>query len=144
MHPSTQSRLLRLLTPTLRSPTTLHPLSRWSVDMVCRDPTLVIRLRTRSHSWPISSNDRHLVRGVNFLRLTRGSLGSLASFTAAALLGEERCDPGAVDEVACSSKGRTEEEIEEDAWRILVLLRGERADVLTFAGQRCSCLARQY
>ena len=78
-----------------------------------RDPALVVRLRTTRHRWPISSNDRYLIGGVDFLGLPGGALGALAAFPAAALLGEERGDPGAVDEVEGAGEGGEEEEVEE-------------------------------
>lgn len=80
-----------------------------------RDPTLIVCLRTRCHSWSIRSQNTHLVRRINFLRATRGALSAVAAFASARFLGEEGGDPGVVDEVACASEDSEEEEVEEDA-----------------------------
>lgn len=80
-----------------------------------RDPTLIIRLRTGRDGGPIGSNHGDLVRGIDLLGLAGGFLGALGAFAAALFLGEERCDPGAVDEVAGAEEGGEEEEVEEYA-----------------------------
>ena len=103
-----QSASFSLLTPALGSATALHPLSGRPIDMMRRDPTLIVSLRTRCHGWSISANDRNLISWVYFLASQR-PLGPLASFTSAALLGKESGDPGAVNEVACPPKGKTKE-----------------------------------
>ena len=79
--------------------------------MVGWNPALIIRLGTRCNSRSVSTDNRNLVSRVDFLRLARGTLGPFASFTAAALLGEERGDPGTVDEIAGPEKGGQEEEV---------------------------------
>lgn len=63
--------LFRLLAPAFRSPTTLDSLGLRLVDVVRRDPAFIIRFRARGNRRPIGSHNRNLVRGVNFLRLTR-------------------------------------------------------------------------
>ena len=103
------TNLLRLLALALWSSSTLHPLSLGPVDMMRRNPTFVVRFRARSHSRPIGSDDRNLIRGVNLLGLTGRLLCALAAFASATLLWEESTDPGAVDEVTCAAKCSAEE-----------------------------------
>ena len=75
--------------------------------MMSGDPALIISLRTCRHRRSIGTNDRHLISWIHFLA-SQGSFGPFASFTAAALLGKESSNPGAVDEVACPSEGKAE------------------------------------
>lgn len=110
--------LFRLLGPALGSPAALGSLSLRLIKMMCRDPALIIRCRARGHRRSIGSHDGNLVSGVDFLRLARRLLSTLAAFPSATLLWEERADPGAVNEVACASKGSTEKEVEKYAARL--------------------------
>jgi hypothetical protein len=91
--------------------------------VLSRDPALVetASLRAASDSRAISSDDRNLIGGVDLLALAGGARGALAAFAAAALLGEESGDPGVVDEVADAAEGGKEEEVEEDAGRVMLV-----------------------
>ena len=100
--------LFRLLGPALGSPAALDSLSLGFVDVQCRNPRFVISFHTRGHRRSIGSHDGNLVSGVDFLRLARRLLSTLAAFPSATLLWEEGADPGAVNKVACASKGSTE------------------------------------
>lgn len=82
--------------------------------MVSWDPALIICLRTTRHSRSIRPDDGDLVSWVYLLRPPRGLFRALAAFTSAAFLGKEGGNPGVVDEVACTTEGSAEEEIEED------------------------------
>ena len=70
----------------------------------------------------IGANDGNLVGGVDLLGLAGGALGALAALAAALLLGEESGDPGVVDEVDDAAEGGEEEEVEEDAVRMVALV----------------------
>ncbi len=63
--------LFRLLALALGSPATLDSLSLRSVDVVRRNPAFIIRFRTRGNGRSISSHNRDLVGGIDFLRLAR-------------------------------------------------------------------------
>ena len=104
------------LPPTLRSRSpTLHPLRLRPIDVMRRDPTLIVGLRTRRNSRTIRSQDAHLVRRINLLGAASGALSTVAAFASTRFLREEGGDPGVVDEVACSGKDGQEEEVKEDA-----------------------------
>lgn len=79
------------------------------------DPAFIIRLSPARHRRAISPNNTDLVGGIDFLGVARGLFGAFAAFATAALLWEKSADPGAIDEVTGASKGREEEEIEEDS-----------------------------
>lgn len=111
---SSRKLLLRLLAPALWPCTALDPLCLRPVDVMCRDPAFIISRCFRSHRWSVGSNYRDLITRINLLRLSRGFLGTFAAFASTAFLGKEGSDPGAVNEIACSSEGGAEEEIEED------------------------------
>ena len=83
------------------------------------DPALVesTSLRAAGDSRAVGTDNGNLVGGVDLLGLAGGTLGALAAFAAAALLGEESGDPGVVDEVDDAAEGGEEEEVEEDAGR---------------------------
>ena len=83
--------------------------------MVGWDPAFVISFGARGNRRSISTNNRNLISRVDFLRLARGALSPLATFTTTALLGEKRGNPGAVDEIAGSEEGGQEEEVQEYA-----------------------------
>lgn len=101
--------LLRLLAPAFGSPATLDSLGLRLVDVVRRNPTFIISFRARGNCRSIGSHDGDLISGVDFLRLARRLLSTLAAFSSATLLWEEGADPSAINEVACASKGSTEE-----------------------------------
>lgn len=96
--------LFRLLGPTLRSSTTLDSLSLRPVNVMRRNPALVVRRSFGGYSWSIGSHDRNLIGWIDWLRLARRSLGAFTAFASTTLLGEEGGDPGAVDEIACASE----------------------------------------
>lgn len=83
--------------------------------MRSRDPALVVGLGTRSDSGAVSANNSDLVGWVDLLRSARRALGTFAAFAAALLLGEERSDPGVVDEVDGSAENAEEDEVKENA-----------------------------
>ena len=87
----------------------------WLIDMVGRDPALIVSLGTRSHSRSIGTQDRDLVIGINVLRRAARLLGSLTALAAALLLREQCRDPRAIDEVDGTHEAGEEEEIQEDA-----------------------------
>lgn len=89
--------------------------SLWALEVLGRDPALIIGLRTASDSGTIGANNRSLIRGIDLLRATGGLLSTLATLAAALFLGEESGDPGVVDEVDGSGKGGQEDEVEEDS-----------------------------
>lgn len=101
--------LFRLLAPALGSPASLDSMSLGPIDMVRRNPAFIIRFRARGDRRSIGSQDGDLVRGVDFLRLARRLLSTLAAFSSSTLLWEEGADPGAINKVACASKRSTEE-----------------------------------
>ena len=85
------------------------------------DPALVVAgLGAARDGGAVGAHDRHLLGRVDLLALARGALGALAALAAAALLREERRDPGVVDEVAGAAEGGGEEEVEEDAGKDIV------------------------
>lgn len=60
------------LAPAFRPrPAALHSLGFWPVDMVRRDPALVIRLRAAGDRGSVRPYDRNLLRRINFFRSTR-------------------------------------------------------------------------
>jgi hypothetical protein len=89
------------------------------------DPALVesTSLGTSSDSRAICANNRDLVGRVDLLGSLRGSLSALAALTPPLLLREQSRDPGVVDEVAGAAEGGEEEEVEEDAVELLLVLR---------------------
>jgi hypothetical protein len=90
------------------------------------DPALVesASLCAAGNGRAVGTNNGNLVGGVNLLSLAGGTLGALAAFAAAALLGEESGDPGVVDEVADAAEGGEQEEVEEDAGKGVALVCG--------------------
>ena len=102
--------------PTLRPPAA-HAPSLGSLQVARRNPTLIVSLATSGDRGSISTNDRHLLRRVDLLRLAGRALSALAALAAATLLREECRDPGIVDEVAGAAEGCEKEEVEEDAAR---------------------------
>ena len=107
--------LFRLLVPALGSPATFDSLSLRFVDVVRRDPAFIISFRARGYRRTVGSYNRNLVRGINFLRLARRLLGPFAAFASATLLWEQGANPGTVYEIACASKGSSEEQVEKYA-----------------------------
>lgn len=95
---------LRLLASTLWPRSTLDSLSCWSVQVMCRNPALIVSLCARGHRRPIGSKNGYLVSGIDLLRLAGGPLGPFAAFTSTSFLRKERDDPGAVYKVTCSSE----------------------------------------
>ena len=85
-----------------------------------RDPALIVCLGATRHRRAIGTNNANLIGVIDFLGTARGFLGTLAAFTAAALLGEEGGDPGAVNEVAGAGEGGEEEEVEEDTVGVMM------------------------
>jgi hypothetical protein len=82
--------------------------------MGCRDPALVVRLRTRGNRRAVGTNNGNLVRGIDLLGATGGPLSALAALAATLLLREESGDPGVVDEVDGSAESAEDDQIEED------------------------------
>lgn len=79
--------------------------------MVGWNPALIIGLGARGNRRSITTNNSDLISRVDLLRLAGGTFGPLASFTAAAFLGEKGSDPGAVDEIAGSEEGGKEKQV---------------------------------
>lgn len=134
-----ERHLLRLLTSALRSCAALDPLGLWLIDMMRRDPALVVCRCLGSHGWSIGSDNGDLISWINLLRLAGRFLGAFAAFASTALLGKECTDPGAVDEIACASKASGEEEVKEDAIVGISEPPSNRQDFnpeLTFVDQR--------
>lgn len=102
-------RLLRLAPALGPRPAALDSLGFWPVDVVRRNPALVIRLGAAGDRGSVGPYNRDLVRRINFLRSERRLLGPFTSFSTTALLREESADPGAVDEVTGASKGSEED-----------------------------------
>lgn len=65
-----------------------------------RNPRFIVRLGTARDGRSISTSDADLIAWVDLLAAAGRGLGALAAFAAATLLGEERADPGVVNEVA--------------------------------------------
>ena len=103
----------------LRGGAALDALGSWAVQVVLRNPALIIcllGLSTSSDSRSICANDRNLVfRSHSLLGATGRTLSALATLSAALGLWEEGLDPSLVDEVESSSEGCEEEEVQEDA-----------------------------
>ena len=78
------------------------------------DPALVVSLGASRHSRSICTSHGHLIGWVNRLSSSR-SLRALAALASSLLLWEQGGDPGVVDEVAGSTEGACEEEVQEDA-----------------------------
>lgn len=79
------------------------------------DPGLVVCGGAGSDGWAIGADNGYLLSRSDLLDASGSTLGTLATETTALLLWEEGGDPGAVDEVAGTAKGSSEEEVEEDA-----------------------------
>jgi len=79
------------------------------------DPRLIVSFRTGCDSRTVSTDDGDLVGGVDLLAAAGRLLGAFAALAAAALLWEERGDPGCVDEVAGSAESGGEEKVEKNA-----------------------------
>lgn len=71
-----------------------------SLQMMCRNPTLVVGLCAACHSRTIGADNANLIGRVDLLRPSRGLLGPLATLAASTLLWIERGNPGIVDEKA--------------------------------------------
>lgn len=84
------------------------------IDMMGRDPALIIRLRTTRHSRSIGTQNPDLLTRIHLLGPMSRLPGPLATFALAALLGEEGRDPSVVDEVEGSHEGDCEEEVEKE------------------------------
>ena len=98
----------------LRPSTALDALSRRSIDVVSRNPTLVVCFSSTCDGRTISSQYGHLIGWVDLLAPQR-ALRTLTTLASTALLWEERSDPGTVDEVASPREESTEEEVKEDS-----------------------------
>ena len=109
--------------------------------MVRRNPAFIVCFRARGNRRSIGTQNGDLVSGVDFLRLARRLLSTLPAFSSATLLWKEGADPGAVDKVACASKGSTEEQVEKHATKCqrgtCSGYEGGRMGILTFADRRC-------
>jgi hypothetical protein len=123
---STSLQLLNPLQSLLAlGPSAANPPSLGALQVLGRDPALVesTGLGTSSDSRAICANNRDLVGRVDLLSSLRGSLSALAALAAPLLLREQSRDPGVVDEVAGAAEGGEEEEVEEDAVELLLVLR---------------------
>lgn len=102
----------------LRRRSALDPLGRRTVQVVIRDPALIIRLlghRTSCNSRPISTNNRNLILGRNSLLGSLGrALSTLTTLSSALGLREESLDPGLVNEVERAEESGEEGEVQED------------------------------
>ena len=76
-----------------------------TLQMLRRDPALVIGLSSGCDSRVISTSNTSLVGWVDFLATAGRCFGALTTFTTTALLWEESGDPGVVDEVDGSTEG---------------------------------------
>lgn len=90
---------------------TLFPSLTWRVNMMRRNPALVISLRATSNSWSISTQDPNLIARVDSLGPSRRPSCPFPAFAFAALLRKERGDPGAVNEIASCGKQSSKEEV---------------------------------
>lgn len=93
----------------------LNSLGLGSLQVVRRNPALVVGLRSGGDSRAISANNADLIGRVDLLGPSRRALGALTTLSATLLLREEGGDPGVVDEVAGSGEDAKEDEVEEDA-----------------------------
>lgn len=92
--------------------TALDPLCIGTVDVMRRDPTLVISFGARSYRWSIGSHDRDLVSRVDLLRASGGPRSPFAPFSSATFLREQSTDPSTVDEVTSTAKTSKQNQIE--------------------------------
>ena len=103
------------LHPTRRP--TPHSLRIRLLEVMRRDPTLIISLGAARDGWPVRARDRYLIRRIDLLEAARGGAGARTIFAAGATLplGKEGREPGGVDEVGGAGEGGCEDEVEEDA-----------------------------
>ena len=120
------------------SPAAADAASLGSLQVLRRNPALIIRLCAGRNSGPINTTNSNLIARVGALRSGSRAL-RLVALTATALLREESCNPSVVNEPAGETEQATQEEVEEDtnvkvsgAIKQKRLLRWR-----TFAGQRC-------
>ena len=94
--------------------------------MAVRNPALIICFLSQStsrNSWSISTNDRDLILGRNrSLTSTGRTLGALTALASALGLWEQGLDPSLVDEVESSSEYAGDDEVEEDAVQVILVL----------------------
>ena len=83
--------------------------------MVFGDPALVVDLCATGDGRAVAAHDADLVGRVDPFAAARRLFGALAALALAALLREQRGDPGRVDEVGGAGEACKEEEVEEDA-----------------------------
>ena len=81
--------------------------------MLRRDPGGVEYLCAARDSGTVGTNDGNLISRIDALGALGRGFGAFAPLAAFAGLREEGPDPGAVDEVAGSAKGESEEQVEE-------------------------------
>ena len=87
----------------LGSSTAFDALSGRPIDVVSRDPTLIVCFGSARDGRTISSQYRYLIGWIDLLASQR-ALRALAALPSTALLREECGDPSAVDEVASPRK----------------------------------------
>jgi hypothetical protein len=86
-----------------------------TVQVLGRNPALVVRLGAASDSGAISADNSNLLGRINLLGATGRLLRALATLSAATLLREKGGDPRVVDEIGSSGEGSDEDEVEEDS-----------------------------
>jgi hypothetical protein len=81
--------------------------------VVLWNPALIKSLGTARDSGSISSNNRNLLRRIDFLASLGRTLSTFPSLSATSLLWEKSRDPSAVDKVAGTGEESCEEEVKE-------------------------------
>ena len=96
-------------------PARADALGLWALQMLRRNPALVVCLGTGRDSRTIGANHSNLLGGVDFLGAEGGLLRALATLATALLLREECGNPGVVNEVDGSTENTQKHKIQEDA-----------------------------
>lgn len=86
-----------------------------ALQMLHRDPALIVCLGTTSDGRAISTDHSNLLRGVDLLGTEGRLLRAFTALATALLLRKEGRNPGVVDEVDGSAEGTQEYEVQEDA-----------------------------
>lgn len=79
------------------------------------DPALIVSLSAARDSRPVSANNTDLVSRIDRLGAARRGFCALAALATTFLLRKESGNPRVIYEVGCSSEGRGENKIKEDA-----------------------------
>jgi hypothetical protein len=113
--------------------------SLWTLDVVSRDPLLVVCLGPSCHGWALCASNRHAL--VRSTLLGSAAFRAIATFALPRKVGR---NPNSVEKVDDTDEAGEEEEIKEDASErqreFLCVCESSR---LTFGGRKCSCLVRR-